>query len=306
MKRKSLTLPSFAKINWFLRVLGKREDNFHELCTAFQTVSLKDTLTFTENDELILTSDDKDIPTDEKNLIVKSAIMLREKYAIKKGVHIHLEKRIPFPGGLGGGSSNAAVALLALANFWEIPVKFSELLDLSTRIGSDVPYFLYGGTMLGSGRGTEISKLPERVEKHMLIATPNIDVSTAEAFSKLDAGRLTKNASKSILQNCYDDSERLEQRHLESFNDFESVIFQISPEIGSVKEKLLKFGAKNALMTGSGSSVFGVFDNEETRHAALESFSSEESTRVFAVETVSQDEYRQFLAPCDNLLSESF
>src|SRR5687768_15345071 len=115
MTDKSFTLPSFAKINWLLRILGKREDGFHELCTIFQTVSLFDELTFAESDRLFLTCDDKNIPTDETNLILKAATRLKSEFNLRKGAHIKLEKRIPAPGGLGGGSSNAAVALLGLA-----------------------------------------------------------------------------------------------------------------------------------------------------------------------------------------------
>ncbi|NNF00001.1 MAG: 4-(cytidine 5'-diphospho)-2-C-methyl-D-erythritol kinase [Pyrinomonadaceae bacterium] len=306
MNRTSLTLPSFAKINWFLRVLGKRDDGFHELCTVFQTISLKDTISFTESPELNLTSDDRDISTDEQNLILRSARALKEKFEIERGAEIHIQKNIPFPGGLGGGSSNAAITLLALTILWDAPARLADLIDIGSGIGSDVSYFFYGGTAFGKGRGNQISGLAELSEKYLLIATPNIEVSTAEAFSKLGAERLTKNDSKSILQNCYDDAERLELGHLELVNDFEKVIFQIFPEIGKTKEKLLDFGAKHALMTGSGASVFGVFDNEETRQAAFESFSKEISTRIFAVETVSRAEYQEFLRPCERLFSDSF
>lgn len=306
MKTNRITLPSFAKINWFLRVFGRREDGFHELCTAFQTVSLNDDLVFTLSTELKLTCDQKNLPTDENNLILKSAIALKQQYQVDKGARIHLKKRIPSPAGLGGGSSNAAVTLLALATLWELPVNLDELVRIGGQIGSDVPYFLYGGTALGAGRGTEISPARQQIQKYLLIVTPNIDVSTAGAFSKLDARRLTKNDSKSILQNCYDYAERLELGQLEFFNDFEKVIFQFSREIRNVKEKLLEFGAKHALLAGSGASVFGVFDNEKTRQTAFESFTSESSAKVFSVETVSQDEYREFLKPCDSLLSEIF
>ncbi|MBA2736003.1 MAG: 4-(cytidine 5'-diphospho)-2-C-methyl-D-erythritol kinase, partial [Pyrinomonadaceae bacterium] len=153
VSENSFTLPSFAKINWYLRVLGKRDDDFHELCTLFQTVSLHDDLTFAESDEISLTCDNQAMPIDETNLVVKTAKILREKYAVKSGAAIYLEKRIPAPGGLGGGSSNAAVTLIGLAKLWNIKISSAELLEIGGKIGADVPFFFCGGTALGTGRG---------------------------------------------------------------------------------------------------------------------------------------------------------
>src|SRR4051812_18420619 len=126
MTDKKITLPSFAKINWLLRILGKRADGFHELCTIFQTVSLFDEITFEESDEISLTCNIKNIPTGETNLIIKAANVLRKEFGVKEGAKIRLEKRIPAPGGLGGGSSNAAVALLGLATLWNLDIEFEK------------------------------------------------------------------------------------------------------------------------------------------------------------------------------------
>jgi 4-diphosphocytidyl-2-C-methyl-D-erythritol kinase len=304
MPRNSFTLPSFAKINWFLRVLGKRDDGFHELCTVFQTVSLHDNLTFSASDEINLTCDDEKIPTDEKNLIIKAAHALREKSAVKKGAQIHLEKNIPSPGGLGGGSSNAAIALLGLAALWEIKIDFEELLEIGREIGSDVPFFFYGGTAAGSGRGTEIELLEDLQENCLLIVTPNIDVPTREAFARLNASRLTKEASKSILQICLSEAKSLDLRQSELKNDFEASVFAIEPEIGRVKEKLLELGAIKVSMSGSGASVFSVFEKEETRQTAQTAL--DKNWRSFAVATVSRSEYRESLKKCQGLLPISF
>jgi 4-diphosphocytidyl-2-C-methyl-D-erythritol kinase len=295
MPPNSFTLPSFAKINWFLRILGKRDDGFHELCTVFQTVSLHDRLTFSESDQIILTCDDENIPTDDKNLIVKAAKILRGKHGIKKGAKIHLEKRIPAPGGLGGGSSNAAVALLGLSKLWRIESDFDELPEIGKRLGSDVPFFFHGGTAFGAGRGTEVFELDDLEENYILIATPDIAVSTAEAFARINAAHLTNKASKSILQICRNEAQALNLRQAELVNDFEKTVFENEFEIRRVKEKLLACGSVRALMSGSGASVFGVFETEQKLKIASDELKSEQSWRVFSVRTISRREYQALL-----------
>ena len=220
-----LKIPSFAKINWFLNILGKRSDGFHEICTVFQTVSLFDNLTFSENDELVLKCDDERIPTDKNNLIIKAGELLREQFNVKKGAKIHLEKNIPSPGGLAGGSSNAAVTLIGLAAIWELEIGFEELGKIAAKIGSDVPFFLRGGTALGSGRGTEIESLPDLEEKFLLIVTPEVNVSTVKAYKKLNASDLTRNDDVSILQVCRRKAAEIDLRRTILTNDFENVIF---------------------------------------------------------------------------------
>lgn len=293
VSEKFIKIPSFAKINWFLTILGKRRDGFHEICTVFQTVSLFDKLTIVENDELVLTCDDLKLPTDEGNLIIKAAELLREKFTIKNGAKIQLEKNIPSPGGLAGGSSNAAAALIGLATIWNLEIAFDELEEIAAEIGSDVPFFLRGGTALGSGRGTEIESLEELEEKFLLIVTPDVKVSTVEAYKKLNASDLTTNGSISILQVCRRKAAETDLRRTALTNDFENVIFSAEPEIEEVKIKLLKSGATQALMSGSGASVFGIFDKEQTRQNAVEILANEKNWRMFAVATVSSDEYRK-------------
>ncbi|HEX8735937.1 MAG TPA: 4-(cytidine 5'-diphospho)-2-C-methyl-D-erythritol kinase [Pyrinomonadaceae bacterium] len=303
---KSFTLPAFAKINWFLRVLGKREDGFHEICTAFQTISLHDNLTFSESEEFALTCDKPNIPVDERNLIFRAGAALREKFGIKKGARIHLEKRIPAPGGLGGGSSDAAIALFGLAKLWQIEISFDDLCETGARIGSDVPFFFFGGTALGTGRGTEIFSIDEREEKFMLVVAPEIDVPTAQAFAGLNALRLTNRTPESILKYCRSEAEKLNLRHSNLENDFEPSVFKIEPEIKRAKEKLLRLGASKALMSGSGASVYAVFDKEETRQATLKALENEQDWRMFAVATISRREYREALRMSEKLFPISF
>jgi len=295
MPENSFTLPSFAKINLLLRVVGKRTDGFHEICTIFQTVSLCDYLSFSRDKKIILTCDDKKIPVDDENLIVRAAKLLRENYKVKTGAKIHLEKKIPAPGGLGGGSSNAAAALLGLVNLWRIKIDFEDLCGIGAQLGSDVPFFFYGGTALGTGRGTEVFSLENFAENYILIVTPKVDVSTDEAFARLDAPDLTNKGSKSILKICRDEVNSLYLRQSNLKNDFERVIFEIEPEVARAKQKLFDCGAKRALMSGSGASVFGIFKTSEKRENALVTLLSEKKWRVFPAETVSRSAYQKSL-----------
>jgi len=295
MPEDSFTLPSLAKINLFLRVLGKRTDGFHEICTIFQTVSLCDYLNFSPNKKIILTCDDENIPVDDKNLIVRAAKLLQENYEVKNGARIHLEKKIPAPGGLGGGSSNAAMALLGLVKLWKIKIDFEDLCGLGAQLGSDVPFFFYGGTALGTGRGTEVFSLETYTENHLLIVTPKVDVSTGDAFARLNAPDLTNKGSKSMLQICRNEVNSLYLRQSKLKNDFERVIFEIEPEVARAKQRLFDCGAKRALMSGSGASVFGIFKTGEQRENALVALKSEKKWRVFPAETVSRPAYQKSL-----------
>jgi 4-diphosphocytidyl-2-C-methyl-D-erythritol kinase len=306
MRAKSFTLPSFAKINRHLRILGRRDDGFHELCTIFQTVSLFDEIIFEESDEFFLTSDNKNISADESNLIFKAAMLLRKETGVPKGAKVHLKKRIPAPGGLGGGSSNAAVALLGLITLWNLEIEFEKLVELGASLGSDVPFFFYGGTASGTGRGTEIVPLQDLDEKYLLIVTPDVQISTAEAFARAGAPYLTNETSKSILKICQNEAESLICGQSQGINDFEKSVFDFQPEVKRVKEKLLAAGAGQALLSGSGASVFATFDKEETRQATLKALELEPNWRKFAVATVKREEYRAALKKCERLFPISF
>ncbi len=291
----SFTLPSFAKINLDLRVIGKRADGYHELFTVFQTVSLCDEISFAESDSIRLTCSDPQIPTDERNLIVRAAVILRERFAVPLGARMHLEKRIPAPGGLGGGSSNAAAALIGLKRLWRLGIGFEEMVEIAAMLGSDVPFFLYGGTAIGFGRGTEIEPKDDISEEYLLIVTPDVHVSTNAAFEKLNAPNLTSEVSERILLNCRFNAELLDLRHSALKNDFEPAIFTAHPETALVKKTLLDLGAVNALMSGSGASVFAVFDKEETRQTAMKALDIHVNWRKFAAATISRGKYREKL-----------
>ncbi len=292
---KTFTLPAFAKINWQLKIIGKRDDGFHDIFTIFQTISLHDNLTFSEADKLELTCNNPHIPTDNTNLILKAATELQKKFNIKKGAKIHLEKNIPSPGGLGGGSSDCAVALIGLAKLWEIDANIEDLKEIGSELGSDVPFFFTGGTAIGSGRGNIILPIADIEENFMIIVTPNVDVSTAEAYKRLGSPNLTIYDSNRILKLCHNEAKNFCNNQFVLFNDFEETVFEIYPEIKCVKNAFKLLNAKNSLLSGSGASVFGVFDNLQSQQNAVESFANESFWQIFPTQTVSRKKYWNLL-----------
>jgi 4-diphosphocytidyl-2-C-methyl-D-erythritol kinase len=301
---RTFTLPAFAKINWRLHVMGRRAEGFHELRTIFQTVTLHDKLTFTASDDeqLSLTCDDPSIPVDERNLVLRAAVALREKYKIREGASLHLEKRVPVEAGLGGGSSDAAVALLGLAHLWRTKTDGEELAEIGARLGADVPFFLTGGTALGTGLGTEIEPLADVTAEHLLIIKPRAKVSTAEAYKALQRPALTKESRDIILS-----ISRAEARIWDSLpevlhNDFEPAIYQLFPEIARARDQLIEQGARGALLCGSGASVFGIFENGEALGRARSVLEREPGWRVFNAAGLARSAYRQALGECAALL----
>jgi 4-diphosphocytidyl-2-C-methyl-D-erythritol kinase len=290
-----ITLPSFAKVNLYLRVLGKRDDGFHALCTVFQSVSLRDFITFAKADSISLAWNQQTVAVGEDNLIIRAANELRKLYGVKMGARISLIKTIPSPGGLGGGSSNAAVALLGLSRLWELPTDRETLLQVAGGLGSDVPYFLYGGTALGTGRGELIEQIADAAVGPMLIVTPDVAVSTVDAYYRLSAPNLTKEALNRNLQVCRSEAGSSDLLHSALKNDLEPCVFEAYPEVGRVKQVLLGLDARKVMMSGSGASVFAIFEKEETRQAALKALDREVNWRKFAVAAISRDKYREAL-----------
>ena len=291
-----LSLPSFAKVNLHLRVLGKRENGFHDIFTVFQTVSLHDEIAFERvGSGIVLECDDPSFPTDRGNLIVRAAERLRSEFGVSEGARIRIEKRIPMGGGLGGGSSNAAAALIGLSRIWGIEADISDLKRIGSTLGSDVPFFLEGGTAIGFGRGTEIEPTADINAERMLIVTPEVHVSTAAAYARLGAENLTNEASNRILRVCRSEAESPDFLHAAATNDFEKTVFAEYPEIGRVKRTLRELGATRVMMSGSGASVFAIFDKEETRQTAMKALDNEVNWRKFAVAAITRDEYRERL-----------
>lgn len=287
---------SLAKINLDLRVLNKRPDGFHELRTLFQTISLADKIDIQfspgRRSEILLQSS-IDIAN---NLIVRAAEAIFEKTAASGRLEFKLEKRIPMGGGLGGGSSNAGSVLLALPVLTGKPLALETLLEIATRLGSDVPFFLFGGTALGLGRGTELYAVPEHPSRPGLLVTPDLHVSTAEAYAGLQR-ELTYVPQSRIINSFQSLAWRIGDgapgKGWDVANDFETVVFSQYPQLKAIKGKLLRFGAKPALMSGSGSTVFGVFDSRLARDQAAGRLRQElGNDKVHPVSLVSRSRYR--------------
>jgi 4-diphosphocytidyl-2-C-methyl-D-erythritol kinase len=299
----SFSLPSFAKINWSLQILSRRPDGYHEVSTLLQTISLHDELHFElADDDIWLSCDDPDIPTDGQNLIVRAALALKTAYHVEQGMRVRLEKRIPAKAGLGGASSNAAITLLALAHLWRLETSAAELLQIAASLGADVPFFLLGGCAAATGTGTTVSALPENTgesPRHLIVITPNANVSTAEAYAAFSSSALTTSGSDPILSSSQNEAKKSDSQlwpPKDSLkNDFESVIFDIEPEIRRTKETLLQAGALGALLAGSGSSVFGIFAGQEDQQRALGEIKLETGWRIFPCVTVSRNEYLRAL-----------
>jgi 4-diphosphocytidyl-2-C-methyl-D-erythritol kinase len=260
---------SYAKINWTLDVLFKREDGYHEIRTIYQTVSLHDRLRLTKNTGSIeIACDNKHVPCDETNLAHRAATLLRQATGAVCGARIEIEKRIPVAGGLGGGSSNAAMVLIGLRRLWEVEIEESDLIEIAARLGSDVPFFLMGGTALGIGRGEEVYPLEEVRCPHMLLANPGISVSTAAAYQNLS--RLTRQNPARIIPLSLIAAKGICELPLAARNDLEEVVPAAHPEIAHLKHRLEELEACKAVMSGSGATVAAIFDNEEASGKARE------------------------------------
>ncbi len=288
-------VPSFAKLNLDLRVLSKRADGYHELRTIFQTVSLKDSLRI-DFDFAKQTRIDLDSSIDiADNLVLRATELVIDQLKIKARIRFQLKKQIPMGAGLGGGSSNAAAVLIALPALAGRRVTHETLSAWAETLGSDVPFFLHGGTALGMGRGSELYPLPDLAQSHVLVVSTGIHVSTAEAYKALDrsvTNALTSAQESPILREFQAitwvlNNTRLEQLPLK--NDFEPAVFRAHPELAAVARKLRRLGGKPAMMTGSGSAIFGVFESDaEVRRAAGEF----RAANCYRVHFLSRRQYR--------------
>ncbi len=280
-----MKIKSYAKINLGLYVLGKRPDGYHNICTAFQTIDLFDILRFETigEDAILLAGDDDSIPWGEENLIYRAAVHLKPYRREPKGVRIHVEKRIPAGKGLGGGSSNAAVTLLALNELWELDLDINMLLEMGRKLGADVPYFLTGGLCLGTGRGDVIRPLDELSECFGVLVMPEIFIPTADVYSSAGKSLTSKGKGSKMIK-------FLAGRHFHLLeNDLEETVFDIHPPLKEIKYLLLRLGAVLSLVSGSGSAVFGLFPEKERVEAAAERI--KQRGRVRIIETVSRERY---------------
>lgn len=293
MEIAAFQLPAFAKINLSLQILGRRPDGYHEIVTVMQTISLADRLSFAHADEILLEcSGPVELSAADDNLILRAARAMRERYGISAGAQIRLEKHVPVGAGLGGGSSDAATTLFGLRRLWGLKVTDVELVTIAAEVGADVPFFLFGGTAIASGIGTQIQKVADVAIPPAIIVTPDVSVQTAYAYSLIKAENLTIDASNRILPVCRQIAESGEFPISAMKNDFEAAIFSAFPEISRVSDALIERGAIHAMLSGSGSSVIGFFDNEETRQAAMKALDNEVNWRKFAVAAIGREDFR--------------
>ena len=290
-----MRLPAFAKINLCLHVLGKRPDNYHELRTIFQTISLHDTLTLSITPErsgpetFVMRSNDPDLPLGGENLVMRAIRAIAPEVGFKGHVSAYLDKKIPVARGLGGGSSDAAAALIGMLRLtaWELPLP--RLMEIAASLGADVPFFLFGGRALAVNRGDEIYPLPDAPPRTILVVSPrDIGVSTKDAYEWVSA-ELTRLAKPNRIWGfcalCW-------SRQGSVANDFESPVFSRHPRLKEIKDELLERGAADAALAGSGSAVFGVFRNPAQARRAARAFPEDS---VFVVETLSREKYGRAL-----------
>jgi 4-diphosphocytidyl-2-C-methyl-D-erythritol kinase len=304
---RTLTVRAYAKINLDLRVLARRPDGYHDLRTIFQSIALHDTLTLSQTaGSLAIDCDDPFVPRDRENLVWRAAAALWRlggRGGDPRGVRVRINKRIPPQSGLGGGSSDAAAALMAFDAWWRLRTSPARMTAVAADLGADVPFFLLGGTALGLGRGEQLYPLPDLPAVHVIVLRPPFGVATAEAYRWIDQpapiarrdqrheeqsgqrNRSTRDRTHSRGEPATADDDRSSRRlserpsqHLDLppllcgidvANDFEPAVIARYPAVGRARAALLRAGAHVALMSGSGSAVFGLFTEPAPARAAL-------------------------------------
>ena len=292
-----MILPAFAKVNLDLRILGVRTDGFHDLKTIFQSLALHDVLTFTaRRGSFAIECDDPKIPTDERNLVWKAASLLWQTAGgrgnVPRDAVVGLRKRIPEQAGLGGGSADAAMAILGLARIWNVRLDVPTLSRLAAAIGSDVPFFLVGGTALGLGRGDDIYPLVDLPRTYVVVVRPQFGVSTVDAYGWYDTEprRTTREAARKPLP------ERWPEWAVNLRNDLEPSVIRHHPTVGRIKQALVDAGAVFAAMSGSGSAVFGLFERMDAARRTAADLARPGWT-VTSTRTLTRTEYGARLRP---------
>lgn len=268
---ETITIDAMAKINLGLDVVRRREDGYHEVKMVMQTIKLYDTLVLTIRDEpgIVVRTDRQELPADKDNLIARAAKVLYENYPIKKGVEISLTKRIPIAAGMAGGSTDAAATLVGMNRLLGLGCSEERLKELGVTIGADIPYCIQGGTVLSEGIGEKLTALPALAEGFVVIAKPKINVSTKYVYEHLHVDRLQKHPDIDGMVQAIQKKD-LSGIAVRMENVLETVTEKEYPVIGRLKQLLKREGALNALMSGSGPTVFGIFSDKDRAEAALE------------------------------------
>jgi len=281
-----LVVKAPAKLNLFLEVLGRRDDGYHDIESVFQTVSLFDEITLEPADaEIRFSTDSDDVPCDGTNLVVQTAELLRKHAGRQLGAVIELTKNIPVGAGMGGGSSDAAAALVALNQLWKLDLPREELHKIAEQIGSDVPFFLYGGTAVCRGRGERVEPIANVRALNTLVVYPGIEVSTRRVYENLPV-TLTRDVCDIRLfltklikqQGCQDPPQ--------FFNRLEAVTVGLYESLNLLRRKMKESGLRNVIMTGSGSAFFGIIPDEKEVRRIAEELTQEDVGEVFIVRSI--------------------
>ena len=267
---------SYAKINIGLHILNKREDNFHNIITIFQEIDFCDQISVEKSDDFIFQSNAEWLDN-RNNTCVKAFEIIKENFPHISNVKIALKKNIPTNAGLGGGSSNGTIVLKTLNELFCLEISKEKLIEFSSKISSDSPFFVEGGLQVGQGRGEELLPIKDALnEQYILLVLPDIKINTKDAYKKCLLKGKTNIKFAEMLN-------ELKNNNLSSelfYNDFEGYVFTTHPEIGKIKLKILDLGAKYASLSGSGSTVFGIFSKKEDMLNAYQSFSPHFSTII--------------------------
>ncbi len=268
-------LKAHAKVNIGLQVKDRREDGFHNIHTIFQELELHDTIVLEKQKrDWSININDLKIPIDESNTCIQAYLAIKQRFPQIDGISITLNKNIPSSAGLGGGSSNAATVMKGLRELYDLPLNNRELLKIAVKIGADVPFFISGGTQIGDGIGNVLTPINNNVNGFYLLVIPDIFISTAWAYNALK-------------KNLKEDTDRpnfahfLERKNLSKAifdNDFERIVIPTYPKIGEIMEGLLETGASYASLSGSGSTVFGIYDDEARAKQAESHFQKQYHT----------------------------
>ncbi len=255
-----------AKINLSLDVLHKRQDGYHEVEMIMTTIDLADRveLSLLPNDDIRISSQNRFVPDDQRNLAYQAAKLLKDRYQIKQGVRIEIEKNIPVAAGLAGGSSDAAAVLRGLNRLWGLGLTLDELAELGAEIGSDVSFCVYGGTALATGRGEKIKKLPPPPSCWVVLAKPLIGVSTADVYRRLNLENIQHPNTRGMIQAIENADFPGVCRNVG--NVLEDVTLKLYPEVAQIKDQLQRFGADAVLMSGSGPTVFALVHHDSRMH----------------------------------------
>ena len=260
-----LICPSYSKVNIGLKVLSQRDDGYHNISTIFQELNFGDSIDIEKREHGFKIIANVDwIPTNKSNICYKAYTEIKKEFSEVKGIHIKIDKKIPIGSGLGGGSANAAALLKGIKNIYKLEVTESKLEEIGGEVGADVPFFIRGKTQLGEGIGDKLTQLPKAIIGTYLLVIPKISIRTEWAYSviKNRLNNQNKNAKfSSFINEDYSSLQIFE-------NDFEQIVIPAYPEIGAIKSKLLNLGARFASLSGSGSTVYGVYDDEASAKEA--------------------------------------